>query len=608
MRISFIILGVLAVFTSSSAAQNPAKTCQQYASEAVRYQQQNQRSGCGLKGPQWSADYRYHYNWCVQGNNWRSAARWSSWRRHKISACQRAKAPIKVAPLAVKMKKAPQNVWLKRIEPLNRQLSARLNQGVAAIRNKSYKGKAKFLKLQTVPVAGLLAGSQSLDGRQRAQFDRTYRTALTKARLDPRKLHLKPEIKSVVSTPRNGRVEPGSYLLINGSNFGKKPGRVYLRYQVGRETQATEFRKQKTVTKTISLQPYSGSWSRSWFSNLVVVKVNQTYSDPALQADRTGQLLVVLPGGVRASAPVTIGAGSPEIAAVKTKGGNDWIRPGEVFTISGFNFGNKPGKVSIYLSQSANKRWQRVKGTNHFVYWPTRGPQPAGTVGLVKTQVLSWSNRSVKLRAGYYKSNRYFGGTAASLILHNRMGRSGIRNRMWYGPDVEVKMVSGYKWLNANAKKAAKPTKNGGAMLVTHTPSCGTFSSSGEKGGDQFFSDVAWPKDVEVISFDFKAIDPEDPYTDLDFFLDQAGEILNALDGGPFGVALYIGKKILQAIFSSGGGYHAYVQHAPGGYSWNKGPHVIVVGWETSCSLGGKPIVYVVSFTVTGTKQALARY
>jgi hypothetical protein len=73
-------------------------------------------------------------------------------------------------------------------------------------------------------------------------------------------------------------------------------------------------------------------------------------------------------------------------------------------------------------------------------------------------------------------------------------------------------------------------------MLVSHKPSCGTFSSSGEKGWDRFFADVPWPDDVEVIAFDFKEIDPEDPYTDLDFFLDQAGEILNALDSGPLGL------------------------------------------------------------------------
>jgi hypothetical protein len=608
MRTSIIVFIFLTVFASTTAAQNPAKTCQQYAKDAVRYQQHNRKSGCGLRGPQWNDNFRYHYNWCVQGNNWRSAANWTAWRHKLISDCQRAKAPMKVVPLA-KTYKSQKNVWHKRINHLEKDLSARLNHGMTAIRNKSYKGKAKFLKIKTVPITGVLLASPSWGGKQRAQFDQTYKSALTRARLDPKKLHIKPKIKSVVSTPRNGRVEPGSFLLISGANFGKKPGRVYLRYQVGRETQATEFRKQEKVTKTITLLPYTGSWAKSWYSNLVVVKVNQTYSDPALQADRTGQLLLVLPDGTRAMARITIGAGSPEIVSVQTKGGNNWIRPGEIFTISGYNFGNKPGKVSIYLSQSANKKWLRVKGTTHYVYWPTRGPQPAGTVGLVKTQVLSWSDRSIKLRAGHYKSKYYFGGTTASLIMKNRKGRSGIRNKMWYGPDTEVKMVSGYRWLEAKSKKTAKPTQNGGAMLITHKPSCGDFSSSGEKGWDRFFADVPWPSDVEVIAFDFKQINLKDPYNDLDFFMDQASEILNALDSGPFGVGLYIGKKILRALFSGGGGYHAYVASAPGGYSWtHRGTRSIGIRWESSCDLDGKPIIYVVSFTITGTKQALAKY
>jgi hypothetical protein len=144
--------------------------------------------------------------------------------------------------------------------------------------------------------------------------------------------------------------------------------------------------------------------------------------------------------------------------------------------------------------------------------------------------------------------------------------------------------------------------------VVTHIPSCGFLSSSGDKGGDVFFTDAPWPSDVEVIGFDFQALDPEDPYGDLDFFLDQMGDIVDALTSGPFGIAEYIAGRVLSAISSGGGGYHAYVQHAPGGYSWDKGPHVIGIGWETSCSLGGKPIVYVVSFTITGTKASLAKY
>jgi ABC-type dipeptide/oligopeptide/nickel transport system permease component len=83
MRILVFALGIILVFASIAAAQTPATICQQYAKDARYYQQQNQRSGCGLRGPQWNDNFRYHYNWCVQGNNWRNAARWTAWRASK---------------------------------------------------------------------------------------------------------------------------------------------------------------------------------------------------------------------------------------------------------------------------------------------------------------------------------------------------------------------------------------------------------------------------------------------------------------------------------------------------------------------------------------------
>jgi hypothetical protein len=145
---------------------------------------------------------------------------------------------------------------------------------MTAIRGKNYKGKTKFLKMKTVPVSGILLASPSLGGKQRAQFDKTYKSALTRARLDPKKLHPQAQDKfSNIHPPATGGWNPAVFCSSAESISGKKPGRVYLRYQVGRETQATEFRKQEKVTKTITLLPYTGSWAKSWYSNLVVVKV-----------------------------------------------------------------------------------------------------------------------------------------------------------------------------------------------------------------------------------------------------------------------------------------------------------------------------------------------
>ena len=196
MRTSIIVIFFLTVFASTTAAQNPAKICQQYANDAVRYQQHNQRSGCGLRGPQWNDNFRYHYNWCVQGNNWRSVADWTAWRHKLISDCQRAKAPKKVVPLAItpmkvvplaKTPKAPRNVRLKPINHLEKDLSTRLNHGMTAIRNKTYKSKTTFHKIKTVPLTGVLLASPSLGGKQRAQFDKTYKISPYHGQARPQK-------------------------------------------------------------------------------------------------------------------------------------------------------------------------------------------------------------------------------------------------------------------------------------------------------------------------------------------------------------------------------------------------------------------------------------
>jgi hypothetical protein len=39
-----------------------------------------------------------------------------------------------------------------------------------------------------------------------------------------------------------------------------------------------------------------------------------------------------------------------------------------------------------------------------------------------------------------------------------------------------------------------------------------------------------------------------------------------------------------------------------------QGKDPIVVSYETDCSLGGMPIVYMMSFTIAGTREALARH
>ena len=53
---------------SSSGRQRDPKIaqCRRYAETAVSQQKENLRRGCRFKGDEWSADFDYHYNWCLQ--------------------------------------------------------------------------------------------------------------------------------------------------------------------------------------------------------------------------------------------------------------------------------------------------------------------------------------------------------------------------------------------------------------------------------------------------------------------------------------------------------------------------------------------------------------
>lgn len=595
----------------TAAAPQPrpevAAACQSYATRAVAQEQTNQQLGCGFAGPEWNGDYRYHYDWCVQGNNASAAPGGDRRREEQLAQCRLAQAPRPAVPAPGPATPPQGSEWAGRIDGITSNVLSRLDRDMRNVNALTQQAQGRLMQLRPVDVAGLIAATQPPRIAQTYQaFEQSHRGIFESARVAPKDLHLPPKINAVLTTPQQGRVEPGSAVLVTGANFGNRPGRLYLVYTTRRETPGTEFRPEETVRETVELRPYRASWAESWFSNVVMATAPVTFTDPNLVADRQGELQLVLPDGSIATAPIVVAGGFPEIHSVETASGGGWIRPGEVFTVRGRNFGPS-GRARLWAADPARRIWQRIRGTDRYVYWTPHGMTASAGSSQVGLSVVRWSDDTIQLRAGGHDPQRYFSGGGATLEIENAAGRAGMYNKLGFGPDNKTKRVSGLAWLERSARGAAKATPDGSAMVVTHVPSCG-WTDSGEDGADRFFADVPWPQDVEVIAFDFKEIDPEDPYSDLDFFADQMGALVNAVASGIFGVAKYVAALVLDAVFGGGGGYHAYVMSGPGGYSWENNPHIIVIDWETDCALGGKPIMYVVSFTIAGTEAALARY
>jgi hypothetical protein len=590
------------------ASSDIARTCERYATQAVAQHKENTSLECGLRGPEWNAGYAYHYAWCITGNNWRNASQGERLRSQKLAECRTAHAITKPPP--GKPSGHDNSQWVKQVEPLTRDLLAHLDARLEQARKRAKSG-TKWLTYKPLDVPAILAAGKAMSDAQRIKaFDASLGAEIAAAKRNVQDLHLPPAIDMVVTVPSGGRIEPGTALMIAGKNFGSKPGRIYLSYQTRRETPSTEFRKEEVVTETVDVAPYRPNWADSWFPTLIVARVPVTYKDPFLEADREGVLQVVLPDGATAKTTLTVGSGSPRIYEVKTADGNGWIRPGEEFVVIGRNFGDAPGGTAAFsINEPGPMTLKRLGGSDTYVFDPGPASPPTTTSPHIGISITHWSNTRIGLKAGTYADKNFHRAAGAWVVIENVKKQRGIKGGLFFGPDNLAKNVSGLEWIDPQAKKnkVGVESKDKSTLLVRHTPDCGFWDDSGEKGHDSFFSDPGWPKDVDVIGFTFKQIDPEDKYTDADFFVDQAGALLEAASS-PIAFAKFVLGRVLDAIFGGGGGYHVYVSWGPDKLHWMRGKDPIVVSYESDCSLGGRPIIYMMSFTIIGTKEALAKH
>ncbi|MBN2291799.1 MAG: hypothetical protein JXM70_05200, partial [Pirellulales bacterium] len=607
---------------------NVAKICDGYARQAVQQNRQNTKLGCGLSGPQWNSDYRYHYNWCVHGRNSESAARWNQWRDGQIAKCRTAKAE-KPTALTGKPSKWDQTV-LARMPDLVRYLDQKTGLQAKNIagaqaqweqRQADALRKAIALKRPAVDAENIRRIDEAA-----AEFKRrpgTVPPQIPVSALQPRP----PQITAFWVVPHNDLVEPNSAILIGGLNFTNQPkrnqpGKVHLSYS----DPPPELSRQ-VKTYNVEMLPLKETWPDSWTETLIFVRVPNTLPGERFYTDRPGKVVITFADGVSIARHVTVSGGNPVITSVTTSSGDvqgccqtvireewkrlqgttsyvlwpvevqqpeatdtvygrdrHWVQPGDTVTIIGRFFGDTPGKAHLTLSTGIGARM---------------------TVQLATVKPEDWSDTKITLRAEDFPISGYVEMQKATLVLQTASGRELAYNQFAFGPDYEVKRVSGIQWLEKSQKQYAQVTPNGTAMLVTHKPDCGGRSDSGEKGWDRFFADVPFPTDVKVVRFDFQQIDPENPYGDFDFFCDMMGDLADELlDYGPAGLITYGVKKGLEAIGLAGeGGYHACVAAEPGGMTWVGGNKIITVHWETSCELAeGKPVMYSTSFVVKAPK------
>ncbi len=81
-----VIIGASFIAASPADAQNRRSFCQDYAREAVRQYEANERRDCGYKGVRWSDNRTAHFSWCMLFP--RQAERESNARKEQLQNCR----------------------------------------------------------------------------------------------------------------------------------------------------------------------------------------------------------------------------------------------------------------------------------------------------------------------------------------------------------------------------------------------------------------------------------------------------------------------------------------------------------------------------------------
>ena len=432
-----------------------------------------------------------------------------------------------------------------------------------------------------------------------------------------------PRIVTLFYFPQAEALQPDMYVIIQGSGFGTEPGRAYLSYSSG-SGELAEGKRQHNI----EFEPLHGSWSDGWADTVVVVRVPSVLPGEKMGGTRDAVVSVVRSNGAMAQVAVLLEGGSfPIITSATTNRG----------TIG-------------CCCPVGTEIWSQLPGSHDYVYWPRPTPyyswttpcgldkkpwlEPGGTAvihgkrfgkrtdgtielslgsepipGLprVGLEVDSWTDTEIHLRVENVPISGYFALRPAWIDLQTSLGRAKLEP-VAFGPEMDSKWVSGYRWLEKKVQKEAQRTDDDTAMIVVHVPKCdwalGSKEQTNQEGFDDFFAepDAPYPEDVRITWVRFKHIDPTNPVSDWDVL---GPEVLGLIDVifDPASLVIFGLKTFFKAIFlANEGGYHAYPPSSPKNKTYG-------VRWASSCAIGdGKPIVYFSSFLIEGPPKAVAKY
>lgn len=92
------LIGAYALSADPAEAQGRRDFCDNYANEAVRAAEANERRNCGYEGPRWSSNRGAHFAWCLIAPG--QAEREADARREQLQECRQDRREEKVGKRA----------------------------------------------------------------------------------------------------------------------------------------------------------------------------------------------------------------------------------------------------------------------------------------------------------------------------------------------------------------------------------------------------------------------------------------------------------------------------------------------------------------------------
>ncbi len=391
-------------------------------------------------------------------------------------------------------------------------------------------------------------------------------------------------VRAVITDPviqksaRPFDVYEGRYIIIYGQNLGTWAGNgeVRIEYQPYQDEDSILSGSKKPSVCHLILEPYNGSWDKSWFDDFIVARVPQLPVKPESRAQ-----LIIWKDGARSFVikhDINLHLLGPVLQYLNwVPADQGHLASGARVWIHGAGFGLEQGKIKVTTEADGGLSYDLIV--------------PPG----------KWSENVIEAIAPEFPQEAVIEG---DIHVFDAEGNDQAKTIIRFGPRMADIWISGNEFLElhkpqgdtAEIGTGSLTAKNQNFLAVTHYPGCG-FWRTGEDGDDYFFNKMALPSNIKITGYYFLGVKYDSWENDLNFGL---GEFENLLLN-PVQFAIDTTWMAIGSTFNSEfGWYQVNMVTSP-----SPDHPLTKVNYHTTCwgPHDGLPIKYLVSFRLRGPEK-----